>query len=155
MVGGMTVIPPGQSSGNNLVNFNTAGNDVSLKDAVADVVGQLGLKLGDTSILPDIQTPSLYAGGIDGRTVLTQWLRGPHGIEWFEEKGVVKFSKTRAQGDGASIIDISERTGMVGTPALEFDDDGGVSVKVRTLLNPCHRAQFHRAHQIRSGGGVI
>lgn len=136
LLGGKTIIPPGETRSNRLANFNTAGEEVDLKTAIASVVEQMGLTLGDTSLIPDYRDEALYAGGIDGGVVLTQWLRTPHGIEWYEEKGVVKFSRRRAPAERTSAVEISEETGMVGTPALEFDDDGGESVMVKTLLNP-------------------
>lgn len=135
IVGGKTIIPPGSNETTRAVSVNTAGEEIALKDAVASVVEQMGLELGDTSPLPRITSPEFYAGGEDATAVLTGWLR-LHDIEWYEEKGVIQFSQRRKQSNRAITIEVSEKTGMVGTPKVEFDDDGGKSVSVKTLLNP-------------------
>lgn len=135
VVGGQTIIPPGENENHRAVTVNSNGEEITLKAAVASVVEQLGLELGDTSPLPDLTSAEFYAGGEDGTEVLTGWLRF-HDVEWYEEKGVIQFSKKRARSNRAIDVTISEETGMVGTPRVEFDDDGGVSVGVKALLNP-------------------
>lgn len=135
LVGGRTIIPPGANEDHRAVDVNTAGEEITLKAAVASVVKQMGLELGDTAVLPDITSPEFYAGGEDGTAVLTGWLRF-HQIEWYEEKGIIQFSKLRERSNRATDVEVNERTGMIGTPRVEFDDDGGVSVGIKTLLNP-------------------
>lgn len=135
ILGGKTIIPPGAGADHRAVDINTAGEEISLKEAVASVVEQLNLELGDTSPLPDIRSPEFYAGGEDGTKVLTGWLRAID-IEWYEEKGIVQFSKKRERSNHVADVEVSEETGMVGTPRVEFDDQDGISVGVKTLLNP-------------------
>lgn len=135
ITGGKTIIPPGENETTRAVTVNTAGEEITLKEAVATVVEQMGLELGDTSPLPRITSPEFYAGGEDATSVLTGWLR-LHNVEWYEEKGIIQFSVRRKRSNRAITIPVSEQTGMVGTPRVEFDDDGGKSVGIKTLLNP-------------------
>ena len=104
---------------------------VSVRELVADGVETLGLVLGDISIIPEdaVETDFSYNG--DTQLMLRERLR-PLGIEWYEEDGVVRFSKIRASvDDRIEGVVISERTGMLGSPT-ETDD----GVTVRTLLDP-------------------
>ena len=54
----------------------------------------------------------------------------PLGVMWYEEAGTVHVSKYRRTADDR-LVTISEKTGMVGSPAVT--DDG---IRVQTLLDP-------------------
>lgn len=103
---------------------------VAVRDIVRDGVAALGLTLGPLDLIPEdaVEVDFRYNG--PARLMLT-WRLHPLGIQWYEDSGVVRFSRFgMTEDDRLQGVLVSERSGMIGTP--EVTDDG---VKVRSLLD--------------------
>lgn len=105
---------------------------VTVREIVTDIVAAMGLELGPLDAIPEDATVEDVTHGGGARFWLTQRLR-PLGVEWYEESGVIRFTRQATSVDdrrGDDTVVVSETTGMVGTPTTT--DDG---VRVRTLLD--------------------
>ena len=125
-VGGRTAIGAPRRS----TFLRTYEGDIAVRDIVRDGVATLGLELGDVSLIPEdaAETDFTYNGST--QLMLSERLR-PLGIEWYEDSGVVRFSRFRTSSDDrTSGVVVSERTGMIGSPTVT--DDG---VRVAMLLD--------------------
>ena len=127
-VGGKTSRAETAVSERRSIFMRTYEGTVSVRDIIRDAVEHLGLELGDMSLIPEdaVETDFRYNGST--QLMMRERLR-PRGIEWYEEDGVIRFSRYRRTGDDRTVT-ISERTGMIGTPAVT--DDG---IRVSTLLD--------------------
>lgn len=107
---------------------------VAIRRIVTDIVAAMpGLELGPLDPIPAEATEEDVAHDGPARFYLTVRLR-PIGVEWYEQDGVIRFSRGGMSADdrqGGDTVIISERSGMIGTPTTT--DDG---VRVRTLLDP-------------------
>ena len=104
--------------------------EVSVRDIVRDGVETLELELGPIDLIPAdaVETDFRYNGST--RVLLSQRLE-PLGMEWYEDNGVVRFSRIGMTADDRPQgVTVSERTGMIGTPTIT--DDG---IRVATLLD--------------------
>ena len=107
---------------------------VPLRDVVRNAVAAFKtLTLGPLNVIPADAIHKARKYSHPAETVLTAILR-PHNIRWYEDNGVVRFTRIGQSSDdrrGADSVRISEQTGMVGSPSVT--DDG---IRVRTLLDP-------------------
>lgn len=117
-----------------------------VRGIIRDAVEHLGLELGDMSLIPSdaVETDFKYNGAT--QLMMQERLR-PLGIEWYEENGVVRFSRFGRTGDdrGGGVV-ISERTGMIGVPTVT--DDG---IRVTSLLD----ARIHLDTRISIESAVL
>ena len=127
LVGGQTLAKDGEAGPMTARSYT---GRVAILQVVRDVVEDMGLTLGDTSLVPTEEVVD-WAWAGSARRALTSALAG-HPVEWFEDNGVVQFS-ARGQEGGAAAgeITISIETGMVGSPTITAE-----GARVRTLLNP-------------------
>ena len=91
--------------------------------------------LGDTSVIPEetIHTYS-YTGTTKG--ALTRLLR-PRGVTWYNDDGVIKFSKKGIPQVGSEAILVSPKTGLIGSPTVTSNrTNAPLSLRIRTFLNP-------------------
>ena len=127
--GGKTIRAETPASERRTIFRRTYEGTVPVRDIIRDGVQELGLVLGDMRLIPEdaIETDFRYSGST--QLMMRERLR-PLGIEWYEEDGVIRFSRYRQTADDR-VVTIAERTGMIGTPTVT--DDG---VTVTTLLDP-------------------
>ena len=91
--------------------------------------GIQGLALGPVDAIPEDATEMDFSFDGPVKKLLTQLLR-PLGVEWYEDNGVIRFSRRGMSTDDRVVV-ISEGSGMIGSPTIT--DDG---IKIRTLLDP-------------------
>ena len=103
--------------------------DVPLRDIVRDIAGHIGLMVADISEVPDVVETDAYIND-QPRNALTVLLR-KRGVEWYEENGVIHFSKRSQQRRGTSSITVDITKGLVGSPTVT--DKG---IRIRMLSNP-------------------
>ena len=128
-VGGQTT--PGEQAAEprRAIFMRTYEGTISVRDIVRDGVATLGLDLGSMDLIPAdaVETDFRYNGPT--QDMLTHRLR-PLGIEWYEDNGLIKFSRFAMSADDRDGVVVSEKTGMIGTPTVT--DDG---IRVATLLD--------------------
>ena len=101
-----------------------------IRTIVADAVAVMGFDLGSLDLIPADAVETDFQYNDDARLLLTFRLK-PLGIEWFEDDGVIRFSRIqKSASEVASAVTISEASGMIGTPTVT--DDG---IRVITLLD--------------------
>lgn len=105
-----------------------------LRTIVEEVVGQMApLELGNISAIGAGETHPHNISFMGPANVFLDNLLSQFQLEWYEENGVVNFSKIKKAdpvGIARGEVVISEETGMVGSPAITEN-----GIKVRTLLD--------------------
>lgn len=123
--------------------MRTYQGTVSIRDIIRDAVNHMGLELGPLDLIPEDADEHDFTYNGSTQLMMTERLR-PLGIEWYEENGVIRFSRYRmTQDDRPEGITISEHSGMIGVPTVT--DDG---IRVSTLLDA--RIQLDTRIQIES-----
>ena len=81
-----------------------------MRDIVRDGVETLGFELGPIDLVPEDATETDFTFNGPARVLLTGILR-PHGVEWYEEDGAVRFSRIgKSDDDRPDGIVVSEQT---------------------------------------------
>ena len=112
--------------------------DVSLRRIIQDIVGDLGLTSGPVDAIPaDVQLKDWAFVGTSARALTV--LLSRNGVEWYEDDGVIRFSKPNVMESDAEVVKVTPETGLVGKPSVT--DEGA---RVRSLLN----------HRLRPGNVV-
>ena len=128
-IGGHTADAEAVGSARRSIFMRTYEGTVQVRDIVRDGVEHMMLEIGNVDLIPEdeVETDFKYNGST--QIMLTERLR-PLGLEWYEDNGVIRFSRFGKSADDRDGIVISERTGMIGTPTVT--DDG---IRVRTMLD--------------------
>ena len=85
--------------------------------------------LGNTSAIPNEILP-IYSFTGPTKIALTSLLQ-PRAITWYEDDGIIQFSKKGFPQPGSEIIIVTPNTGLIGSPTAT--DNG---IRIRTFLNP-------------------
>ena len=127
----ISVIAIGQSDIKLASLFNRSYKTVALTDVVLDIVADMGLTVHySIASLPAETLPEFaYIGRC--RDALTELLQ-PRNFRWYEFMGQVAFATVMVgQNLPTGQVEISEATGMVGTPVVTEK-----GVRARVLLDP-------------------
>ena len=128
-VGGQTSPSELPQSAKRSIFIRTYSGTIAIREIIRDAVDVLGLDIGSLDLVPadEVETDFQYAGPTQE---LLTWRLRPLGIEWYEDNGVIKFSRFAKSADDRDGVIISEKTGMIGTPTVT--DDG---IRVSSLLD--------------------
>ena len=121
--------------GSNTLSLNASSLDLtvrsfteatSLRTIVATVIVEdMGLSHGTMDLIPDIQQIWHWAGA--SREALTSLLT-PHGVNWFEDNGVIRFTRPAMSPMEAQRVVLTNRSGLLDG---NLTDEGA---RVKTLL---------------------
>jgi len=123
----------------------TYEGEIALAQVVRDIIAEMpDMEAGDLSAIPADAVLRNKTFALPGATALTGLL-SPLDLSWYEEDGLIGVMARGESVDDRYDVVISEKTGMVGTPAIADDDRG---VKVRTLLD--HRIRLDTRFRLES-----
>ena len=103
---------------------------VPIRTVVTDLVSDLGedFRIGPLDAVPNVEVEDwTHSGAI---SVGLTWLLDPHGVDWYDDDGQIRFNRSGVTQPDAEIVTLNPRTGLIGSPSVTND-----GAKARSLLN--------------------